>query len=127
MSRLHRSQQPRFPVGIQERTFDLVVHRLQQVEYDGPVALSCDDTKLLASFRPYYDADRGGYYLMGHVGEPFELPDPDAFRSVVNEESLQKATKVNYSQSVSCRSLHSPFISCVCGVCKFPFIGFHPL
>ena len=94
MRRLHRSHQPRFPIGIQERTFTLVVQRLNELQYNGPVALSCDDTKLLASLRPYYDQDREGYFLMGHVGQPLQLLDHEAFRTVVNENQLEKATKV---------------------------------
>ncbi|KAF8877789.1 hypothetical protein BD779DRAFT_1789442 [Infundibulicybe gibba] len=91
---LHKSHQPRFPVGIQERTFSLVVERLAELDYNGPVALSCDDTKLLASFRPYYDHDRGGYFLLGHVGEPYELADHEAFRNVIHDHELKKATKI---------------------------------
>ncbi|KAF8880856.1 hypothetical protein BD779DRAFT_1612653 [Infundibulicybe gibba] len=91
---LHKSRQPRFPVGIQERTFSLVVERLAELDYDGPIALSCDDTKLLASFHPYYDHDRGGYFLLGHVGEPYQLIDHEAFRDVIHNHQLKKATKL---------------------------------
>lgn len=94
MHRLHRSRQARFPIGIQERTFSLIVQKLQQLQYSGPVALSCDDTKLLASLRPYYDPDREGYFLLGHVGQPLELLDHEAFRTVIKENKLEKATKV---------------------------------
>ena len=31
---------------------------------------------------------------MGHVGEPLQLLDHEAFRTVVKENNLQKATKV---------------------------------
>ncbi|KAF8905727.1 hypothetical protein CPB84DRAFT_1823080 [Gymnopilus junonius] len=93
-ARLHRSRQPRFPTGIQNRTFSLVIDRLNQLQYDGPVALSCDDTKLLASLRPYYDHDREGFFLMGQVGEPMQLVDHEAFRTVVEENEFQKATKL---------------------------------
>jgi hypothetical protein len=72
----------------------LVIQNLKELQYDGPVALSCDDTKLLASLRPYYDQDREGYFLMGHVGKPLQLLDHEAFRTVVNENKLVKATKV---------------------------------
>ena len=73
-----------------------MIEKLNQLEYDGPLALSCDDTKLLASLRPYYDHDREGYYLMGHTGEPLHLPDPESFCAVVNGHDMQKATKVCY-------------------------------
>ena len=92
--RLHRSHQPHFPIGIQERTFALVKQKLEDLQYNGPVALSCDDTKLLPSLHPYYDQDREGYFLMGHVGEPLQLLDHEAFRTVVKKNNLEKVTKV---------------------------------
>ncbi|KAF8814342.1 hypothetical protein BYT27DRAFT_7250098 [Phlegmacium glaucopus] len=92
--KLHRSHQRRFPIGIQEQTFSLVIQKLNQLQYDGPVALSCDDTELLASLRPYYNQDRKGYFLIGHVGQPLQLLDHEAFQIVVNENNLKKATKL---------------------------------
>ena len=96
---MQRARQPRFPVGIQPKTFELVDDTLKKLGYTGPVALSCDDTKLLASFRPYYDVDKQGYFVMGHIGEPFQLLDPEAFQLVVQEQQLTKATKVMINSS----------------------------
>ena len=93
-SRLQRARQPPFPVGIQDRTFQLVEDHLGLLEYHGPVALSCDDTKLLPSFRPYFDHDLDGYYIIGHVGVPYRIADVDAFREVTRNGVLEKATKV---------------------------------
>ena len=93
--RVQRARQPRFPVGIQARTFEGVGETLKKLGYTGPVALSCDDTKLLASFRPYYDEDRQGFYVMGHVGEPLQLANPEAFEEVLKQCQLNKATKVS--------------------------------
>lgn len=94
---MQRARQPRFPVGIQPRTFELVEDMLRKLQYSGPVALSCDDTKLLASFRPYYDEDQKKYFVMGHTGDPYELVDHEAFQRVVESQELTKATKVNDS------------------------------
>ena len=96
---MQRARQPRFPVGIQPCTFELVEDMLRKLQYSGPVALSCDDTKLLASFRPFYDEDRKGYFVMGHTGDPYELVDHQAFQRVVGSQELTKATKVNYSSN----------------------------
>ena len=129
-TRFHRSKQPRFPIGIQDRTYSAVIEKLDLLNYDGPVALSCDDTKLLASLRPYYDHDRAGYYLMGHVGEPFHLPDPDSFCTVVNEHGVQRATKVSYCagfETATSDRFRFASISFVYGVCKSPFPEFLPL
>ena len=92
---MHRECTLRFPIGIQPRTFELVAIALQKLDYDGPVALSCDDTKLLPSLRPYFDKEKHGYFVMGNIGEPYQLPDPDAFEGVVTSSQLQKATKVS--------------------------------
>ncbi|KAF9022435.1 hypothetical protein BDZ89DRAFT_1018917 [Hymenopellis radicata] len=90
----HRAKVPHFPVGITERTFDLVVERLRMLQYDGPVALSCDDTKLLASFRPYWDEDRQSYVVLGATGEPVLLTDPSEFEAIIEQYQLEKATKL---------------------------------
>ncbi|KAF9472308.1 hypothetical protein BDN70DRAFT_818838 [Pholiota conissans] len=92
--RIQRARLPRFPIGIQPRTFELVCDTLTKLNYSGPVALSCDDSKLLASFRPYYDEEKEAYFIMGHVGEPYQLVDHESFRRVVMEKKLEKATKL---------------------------------
>jgi len=66
------------------KTFQLAQDHLKKIDYDGPVALSCDDTKLLASFRPYYDKELDGYFVMGHTGKPFQLLDPTSFSDLTN-------------------------------------------
>lgn len=93
-SRVQRARQPRFPVGIQPRTFELVQDTLKRLGYSGPVALSCDDTKLLASFRPYYDEDLKGFYVLGNTGAPLHIPDPESFEKVISDSQVKKATKV---------------------------------
>ncbi|KAF9459537.1 hypothetical protein BDZ94DRAFT_1381618 [Collybia nuda] len=92
--KVHTSRLPAFPRGIQDRTFQLVKDHLKMLEYTGPVALSCDDTKLLASFRPYYDKELEGYYIIGHIGEPYQLANAEEFLDVVKNGNLQKATKL---------------------------------
>ena len=81
-------------MGISEKTFQLARDHLKQIDYDGPVALSCDDTKLLASFRPYFDKELDGYYVMGHVGEPLRLLEPSSFSDMTGNNNLEKASKL---------------------------------
>jgi hypothetical protein len=95
---LHRAQEPRFPVGIQPRTFELVVDTLKKLNYSGPVALSCDDSKLLPSLQPYYDENRKAHFIMGHFGEEMQVADPEAFRHMLASAKLVKATKVRLSK-----------------------------
>ncbi|KAH9983026.1 hypothetical protein BJV74DRAFT_734516, partial [Russula compacta] len=68
------TKQPRFPISITSRTFDLAESHLQALDYHGPVGLACDDTKLLPSFWPYYDSDQQCYVLLGHAGDVLLLP-----------------------------------------------------
>ncbi|KIJ91177.1 hypothetical protein K443DRAFT_115413 [Laccaria amethystina LaAM-08-1] len=94
--RLHRAREPRFPIGISEKTFQLARDHLKKIDYDGPIALSCDDTKLLASFRPYFDKELDGHYVMGHVGKPLRLLDPSNFSDMTRNlnNNLEKASKL---------------------------------
>ncbi len=67
---------------------------LNGLQYDGPVGLMCDDTKLHPAFQPFYDRDRGGYCILGSTGEPFLLSDPAEFEAILKEGKLKKATKI---------------------------------
>lgn len=98
-----------FPIGIQSRTFDLAAITLQKLDYSGPVALSCDDTKLLPSVRPYYDKEKDAYFVLGHVGEPYQLVDPGAFEGLITSGQLEKATKVSWFRNLPCRAFSSSY------------------
>ncbi|KAK7045865.1 Methionine--tRNA ligase, mitochondrial [Paramarasmius palmivorus] len=90
-----RAKEPRLPLTINERTFTRLAEHLELLSYSGPVALACDDTKLLPAFRPYYDKDTDTFYILGNAGEPFQLLDPAKFKETVREAGLKKATKVS--------------------------------
>ncbi|TCD62510.1 hypothetical protein EIP91_006784 [Steccherinum ochraceum] len=91
---MQRAREPKFPTIVGERTFTRVTDYLAALSYDGPVALSCDDTKLFASFRLSFDAQDDCHYLIGGVGDPLRVANPDALDDVLKEASVQKATKV---------------------------------
>jgi len=82
------------PLFICDKTFEFARHYLRLLNYKGPVALSCDDTKLAAAFRPYYDKQQQAYVLLGATSDPVLLADPGMLRQIIKENSLQKATKV---------------------------------
>ncbi|KAJ7691884.1 hypothetical protein B0H17DRAFT_1133424 [Mycena rosella] len=65
------AQEPRFPMQISKRTFTLVQEHLAALKYDGPVALSCDDTKL------------------------FAVADPEAMKQILADPKIVKGTKVH--------------------------------
>lgn len=77
-----------------ERTFELVVEHLDAVNYDGPVCLSCDDTKLLSALRLYWDGNKKAHFLVGAVGGPIKVPNPDDIKSLMSDPTIEKGTKV---------------------------------
>lgn len=90
------ARQPRFPMNISDRSFELVYEHLNKLDFDGPVGLSCDDTKLFATFRLYWDAEQSSYFLVGGTDGPLRVADPDDVKRVIEEAKAEKATKVSH-------------------------------
>ncbi|KAF8166954.1 hypothetical protein BJ912DRAFT_1149772 [Pholiota molesta] len=105
--RRKEARQPRFPMGITERNFELVEDHLKSLDYDGPLALSCDDTKLFATFCLYWDSDKNSYFLAGGTDGPLRVTDPESVKEVIETAKAEKATKVR----VWCLTLPIPKIS----------------
>ena len=99
--RLKESRQPRVPMTICDKTFDLVVNHLTAVNYEGPVALSCDDSKLFGSLRLYWNGEEEKHYLVGAVGGPILVPNPDDIKALMSDPKLVKATEVSLLFSMS--------------------------
>lgn len=77
-----------------ERNFALVEEYLSTVKYDGPVGLSCDDSKLFPALKLYHDKAEKADYLVGAVGGPIRVADPDHMKDVLADSRNVKATKV---------------------------------
>ncbi|KAI0669608.1 hypothetical protein C8Q78DRAFT_977184 [Trametes maxima] len=92
----HRAKLPPFPTEICDRTFEAAKKYIQDLGYgDGPVALSCDDTKLHAAWRTYYDREKQQHFLVGGTGPPRAIADIDELRSMLKEATeTDKATKL---------------------------------
>ena len=88
------SREPRVPMKICKRSFELVDQHLSALGYSGPVALSCDDTKLFKSWWIYWDAEKNSHFLVGGVGEPVQVADPECLREIIEKKNLIKASKV---------------------------------
>jgi hypothetical protein len=56
--------------------------------------MSCDDTKLNAAFRLYWDSEKKKHMLVGATDGPHEVADPDSVRKVIDSAKLIKASKV---------------------------------
>ncbi|KAI0828200.1 hypothetical protein BC628DRAFT_1417789 [Trametes gibbosa] len=93
----YRAKSPRFPTVINDQTFDLVAQYMDNLGYSsGPVALSCDDTKLHPSYRTYYDHDRKIHLLIGGTDEPRAVANADELCDVLRNPTLgPKATKIH--------------------------------
>lgn len=61
---------------------------------DGPLALGVDDTKLLPSFRPYYDGQLKKWFMVGGAGEPILVGNIEYLQEQINEAKNLKATKL---------------------------------
>ncbi|KAF4621775.1 hypothetical protein D9613_012143 [Agrocybe pediades] len=91
---IKEGRQPKFPMEICDRTFTLVETHLKGLGYQGPVSLSCDDTKLFSTFRIYWDSKEKAHFLVGGTEGPIRVLDPDNVQKVVEEAKNLKATKV---------------------------------
>ncbi|KAJ7909891.1 hypothetical protein B0H13DRAFT_1616161 [Mycena leptocephala] len=80
--RAKQAREPRFPMDISDRNFKLAAEHLQALNYDGPVNLSCDDTKLFPSFRLYWDNDKKSHFLVGATDGPLRVADPDQVKGI---------------------------------------------
>ena len=90
----------------------LIKEHLDRLGWKGPVGLSCDDTKLLPALRPYLDSD-GKYYIVGGVGRPMLLTDPDILTHAIRRGEVEKATKVSFFVSQQWYSLTPNCMMCL--------------
>jgi hypothetical protein len=63
----------------------LVVEHLRGISYNGPVGLGCDDTKVFATFRLYWDSDQNAYFLVGGTNGPIKVLDPENVKQAVED------------------------------------------
>ena len=93
--RMKESRQPRFPMEICDRTFDLVKEHVNALGYKGPVGVSCDETKLFATYRLYWDGSQATYFLVGGVEGPVKVLDAEQVNDTIKKAQMRKATKVS--------------------------------
>ncbi len=77
-----------------DRTFELVAQHLETLSYNGPLGLSCDDTKLHATFWLYWDSNKQGHFLVGAADGPLQVLDPDSVKDAIEKAKDRKAPKV---------------------------------
>jgi len=90
----------KFPIEPCLCSYILVQEYLDSIKYTGPVGLSCDDTKLFPVFRPYWDAAKDAYFVVGCTGSPLRIADIEDFNSQLQRGLLEKVTKVGFLFSI---------------------------
>lgn len=93
--RMREARQPRFPLEICDRTFQLVADHLAAIDYRGPTSLSCDDTKLFSTFRLYWNSQEKSHFLIGGIDGPIQILDPENMKETLAAVKDKKATKVS--------------------------------
>ncbi|CDO76140.1 hypothetical protein BN946_scf185027.g3 [Trametes cinnabarina] len=89
-----RAKLPSFPTDVCARTFEMARKYLADLGYgEGPVALSCDDTKLHAAWHTYYDSEKKTHFLVGGTGTPLAVANVEELREPMHTEGQVKATK----------------------------------
>lgn len=79
-----------------DRTFELVTEQLKEMGYDGPCALSWDDTKVTEDWRLTYDPVEKAHFLVGSVNGPIRVADPAMADAIMEDPSYTLATKVRF-------------------------------
>jgi hypothetical protein len=83
-------------MNVCDRTFELAKDHLAALDYRGPIALACDDTKLFAALWLYWNKKEQCYFLVGACDGPIRVLNVDAAREVITDPNVKKATKVRY-------------------------------
>ena len=68
---------------------------INSVEYSGPVALACDDTKLHPSLQVYWDTTLETHILVGTTStKTIAVANPEELKQLLLEHEEKVATKV---------------------------------
>jgi len=70
---LHQEKGSMPTIMICNHTFELIHDHLASISYNGPVALSCDDTKLFSTFWLYWDSAQQAHFLIGTLEGPVKF------------------------------------------------------
>ncbi|GAW09826.1 hypothetical protein LENED_012023 [Lentinula edodes] len=103
--RQKEARKPKFPMEICDRTFELAATHLKSLGYKGPVSVCCDDAKLFASLRLYWDPEKKKHFLIGGSNGPVEVNDPESVDLAMKEATIQKATKIR----IWCMTVQAPW------------------
>ena len=90
-----RSQLPLFPRFICNDCFLLAQGYMVSIDYSGPIALACDDTKLHPSLQVVWDNSLNSNVLIGTtLNKPVLVANPEELQKLLEELDDDVATKV---------------------------------
>ena len=94
-NRMVRSQLPLFPRFICNDCFLLAQGYMVSIDYSGPIALACDDTKLHPSLQVVWDNSLNSNVLIGTtLNKPVLVANPEELQKLLEELDDDVATKV---------------------------------
>ena len=105
-------------MDIGSRTFELVAEHLNALDYDGPLGLSCDNTKLFATFRLYWDSNEKSYFLVRGVDGPSRVADAENVKQAIKDARADKATKVGLPKAFQSKISNYQFELATAGTCS---------
>ncbi|KAF7291093.1 hypothetical protein MKEN_01491200 [Mycena kentingensis (nom. inval.)] len=92
--RQREAKQTQLPMEICADTFRQQHDYLDAIGYDGPAAVSCDDSKLFPGIRLHHDAAKGVDVVIGAVSGPIVVQDAAAFKRVAEDPQVVRGTKL---------------------------------
>ena len=99
--RYDQAKQPRFPVSVSPQTFEIAAGYIRGLSYTGPVALSCDDTKLHPVYCTYFCTKHQSHILVGSTEDIWAVANPDELRALL--KTLPKGLKATKVCFIPCR------------------------
>ena len=90
-----QSRSPTFPTFINDDCFIRIQTYMDSIDYNGPVALGCDDTKLHPSLQVYWDNSISEHILIGTtLQRKIVAANPEELRDLLAKYKDSVATKV---------------------------------
>ncbi|KAJ3557347.1 hypothetical protein NM688_g1522 [Phlebia brevispora] len=83
-----------FSMMLSDEMYDLASECVKDLGYNGPVALACDDTKLILGWRLWWCSKEESYYLISAVTGPLRVSNPETLQMTINDAHAIQATKV---------------------------------
>lgn len=88
-----RAKLPRFEAGISVANVKMAAETLKKLDYNGPLALSWDDTDLEQALS-VWDEGNDVWVILGGADGPIRVTSAEAVDALFDDPKLKKAEKV---------------------------------